>query len=109
MLVVTFFSLPLLFLSPSEKGPVSTSGSGLSPTMSQSGSVGSRLGRATPADLPAPAEYLEERLGSESDKSESQSLSPNTEPQPSTETSAPPDPELSESESLEEINRGSLS
>lgn len=72
---------------------------------SQSGSTGSRLGRATMADLLPEAEILDERLGSESDRSESQSLSPATEPQPRTDTSTGPESELSESDSLEEGNR----
>ncbi len=105
MLVVTFLPLPLLFLSCSLKSSLSTSDSVVSPNKSQPSSVGSRLGRAMPADLPPAAEILEERLGSESDRSESQSLSPATEPQPRTDTSTGPDPELSESESLEKQNR----
>lgn len=100
MLVVTFLPLPLLLLSCSLKSSLSTSGSVVSPNKSQPNSVGSRLGRATPADLLPAADTLEERLGSESDRSESQSLSPATEPQPSTDTSTGPDPELSESDSL---------
>lgn len=58
-----------------------------------------------PPDLLAVAETLEERVGSESDRSESQSLSPATESQPSTDTSTGPDPELSESDSLDQENR----
>lgn len=102
---VTFLALPLLFLSCSRKSSLSTSGSVVSPNKSQPISAGSRFGRAMPADLLLAAEILEERLGSESDRSESQSLSPATEPQPSTDRSTGPDPELSESESLEEHNR----
>lgn len=111
MLVVTPLTLlapppSLLFLSGSLKGSLSTSGSPPSSYMSQPRSAGGRLDRATsPADLPA--EILEERLGSESDRSESQSLSPATEPQPSTDTSTGPDPELSESDSLEHGHRKS--
>lgn len=97
---VTFLALPLLFLSCSVNSSLSTSGSVVSPNKSQPGSAGSRLARATPSDLLPAAEILEERLGSESDRSESQSLSPATEPQPSTDRSTGPDPELSESESL---------
>lgn len=67
---------------------------------SQPSSAGSRLDRVVLADLPPEAEFLEERVGSESDRSESQSLSPATEPQAYTDTSTGPDPELSESESL---------
>lgn len=67
---------------------------------SQPSSAGIRLDRGVLADLPPEAEFLEERVGSESDRSESQSLSPATEPQPYTDTSTGPDPELSESESL---------
>lgn len=102
---VTFLALPLLFLSCSVKSSLSTSGSVVSPNKSQPGSAGSRLGLAIPADLLPAAEILEERLGSESDRSESQSLSPATEPQPSTDRSTGPDPELSESDSLEKYNR----
>lgn len=108
MLVVTpltFLALPLLFLSCSLKSSLSTSGSVVSSNMSQPSSAGSCSGRAMPADLLPAAEILEERLGSESDRSESQSLSPATEPQPSTDTSTGPDPELSESDSLEKYNR----
>lgn len=104
MLLVTsvaLFALSLLSLSCSLKSSLSTSGSVVSPNKSQPSSVGSRLGRAMPADLFAAAEILQERLGSVSDRSESQSLSPATEPQPSTDTSTAPDPELSESDSLE--------
>lgn len=111
MLVVTpltFLTLPLLFLSCSLKSSLSTSGSVVSSNMSQPSSSGSCLGRARPADLVPAAEILEERLGSESDRSESQSLSPATEPQPSTETSTGPDPELSESDSLGKHNRQKL-
>lgn len=96
----TFAPLPLLFLSRSVKSPVRTSGSVVSPNKSQPGSAGGRLGRAAADLLPAPA-VLEERLGSESDRSESQSLSPATEPQPSIDRSTGPEPELSESDSLE--------
>ena len=106
---VTFLALPLLFLSCSVNSSLISSGSVFSPIMSQSGSVGSCLGRDTPADLSPVAELLEERLGSESDWSESQSLSPATEPQPSTDSSTGPDPELSESDSLEENDRQNLS
>lgn len=111
MLVVTPLTLlapppSLLLLSGSLKGSLSTSGSPASSYMSQPRSAGGRLDRATPPeDLPAAAEILEERLGSESDRSESQSLSPATEPQPSTDTSTGPDPELSESDSLEDGHR----
>lgn len=98
--------LPLLFLSCSVKSSLSTSGSVVSPNRSQSGSAGSRLGRATPADLLPDVEILEERLGSESDRSESQSLSPATESQPSTDRSTGPEPELSESDSLEDRQKG---
>lgn len=111
MLVVTPLTLlapspSLLFLSGSLKGSLSTSGSPPSSYMSQPRSAGGRLDRATPpADLLAAADILEERLGSESDRSESQSLSPATEPQPSTDTSTGPDPELSESDSLEHGHR----
>lgn len=111
MLVVTpltFLTLPLLFLSCSLKSSLSTSGSVVSSNMSQPSSSGSCLGRATPADLFPAAEILEERLGSESDRSESQSLSPATEPQPSTDTSTGPDPELSESDSLGKHSRQKL-
>lgn len=101
---VTFLALPLLFLSCSVKSSLSNSGSVVSPNKSHPGSAGSRLGRATPADLVPAAEILEERLGSESDTSESQSLSPATEPQPSTDRSTGPEPELSESDSLENMN-----
>lgn len=109
MLVVTPLTLlappsSLLFLSGSLKGSLSTSGSPPSSYMSQPRSAGGRVDRATP-DLLAAAEILEERLGSESDRSESQSLSPATEPQPSTDTSTGPDPELSESDSLEDGHR----
>lgn len=103
MVVVTplaFLALLLLLLSCSLKSSLRTSGSVVSSNMSQPNSPGSRLGRAIPADLLTAAEILEERLGSESDRSESQSLSPATEPQPSTDTSTGPDPELSESDSL---------
>lgn len=103
MLVVTpltFLALPLLFLSCSLKSSLSTSGSVVSSNMSHPRSAGSSLGRAMTADLLPAAEILEERLGSESDKSESQSLSPATEPQPSIDTSTGLDPELSESDSL---------
>lgn len=102
---VTFLALPLMFLSCSVKSSLSTSGSVVSPNKSQPGSAGSRLGRA---DLLPAAEILEERLGSESDRSESQSLSPATEPQPSTDRSTGPDPELSESDSLEKHNRKNI-
>lgn len=90
----------LTFLAPSRGpgGSVGPSGSALS--SSQPSSAGGRLDRAALEDLPPEAELLEERAGSESDRSESQSLSPATEPQPYTETSTGPDPELSESESL---------
>lgn len=93
MLLVT--SLTFLALSCGSAG---TSGSVIS--SSQPSSAGGRLDRAALEDLPPEAEFLEERVGSESDRSESQSLSPATEPQPYTETSTGPDPELSESESL---------
>ncbi len=105
---VTLLALPLVFLSCSVKSSLSTSGSVVSPNKSQPGSAGSRLGRATLADLLPAAEILEERLGSESDRSESQSLSPATEPQPSTDRSTGPEPELSESDSLEKHNRQNL-
>lgn len=108
MLVVTPETLPallLLFRSCSVKSSLSTSGSVVSPNKSQSGSAGSRFGR--PDLLPA-AEVLEERLGSESDRSESQSLSPATEPQPSTDTSTGPEPELSESDSLKNRREGQM-
>lgn len=60
MLVVTFPNLPMSSCSCSVKSSLSTSGSVASPNASQSGSTGSRFGRATPADLlPAP-ETLEE-------------------------------------------------
>lgn len=97
MLVVT--SLTFLALSCGPNGSVGTSGSVVS--SSQPSSAGSRLDRAVLEDLPPEAEFLEERVGSESDRSESQSLSPATEPQPYIETSTGPDPELSESDSLE--------
>lgn len=103
MLVVTpvlFLALPLLFRSCSVKSSLSTSASVVSPNKSHPGSAGSRLGRAAATDLVPAAETLEERLGSESDRSESQSLSPATEPQPSNDRSTGPEPELSESESL---------
>lgn len=93
MLVVT--SLTFLALS---RGSVGTSGSAVS--SSQPSSAGGGLERAELEDLPPEAEFLEERVGSESERSESQSLSPATEPQPYTDTSTGPDPELSESESL---------
>lgn len=117
MLVVTPLTLlapppSLLLLSGSMKGSLRTSGSPPSSYMSQPRSAGGRLDRATPpADLLEAAEILEERLGSESDRSESQSLSPATEPQPSTDTSTGPDPELSESDSLdtERQNTGNVS
>lgn len=112
MLVVTPLTLldPLLLtlLSCSSKASLSSSGSTSSSYVSQVGSADGRLGRAVlPLGLLPVAETLEERLGSESDTSESQSLSPATESQPSTETSAAPDPELSESESLDQKNMDS--
>lgn len=113
MLVVTFpvtlLAFPLLFRSCSVKSSLSTSGSVVSPNKSQPGSADSRLDRAAPADLLPVAEILEERLGSESDRSESQSLSPATEPQPSNDRSTGPEPELSESDSLEKHDRQKLS
>lgn len=108
MLAVTPVTVPARLLSGpswSVKISLSTSGSAASGDKSQSGSTGSRLDRAVPADLLPAAETLEERLGSESDRSESQSLSPATEPQPRTDTSTGPEPELSESDSLEKWNR----
>ena len=105
---VTFLASPLLFLSCSVKSSLSTSGSVVSPNMSQPGSAGRRLGRVPPVDL-VPAEILEERLGSESERSESQSLSPATEPHPSIDRSTGPEPELSESDSLEKHDRQNLS
>lgn len=96
MLLVT--SLTSLALSCDSNSSVGTSGSMVS--SSQPSSAGIRLDRAVLADLPPEAEFLEERVGSESDRSESQSLSPATEPQPYIDTSTGPDPELSESESL---------
>lgn len=112
MLVVTPLTLldppPLLLLSCSLKVSLSSSGSASSSYVSQVGSADGRLGRAAlAADLLVVAETLEERLGSESDRSESQSLSPATESQPSTDTSTAPDPELSESDSLDQDNRDS--
>lgn len=92
--LVTVLALLSLFRSCCVKSSVGTSASVTSPYMSQSGSAGSRCGWDTAADLIP--ESLEQRLGSESDRSESQSLS-----QPSTDTSTGPEPELSESESLE--------
>lgn len=96
MLVVT--PLTFLPLSCGPDGSAGTSGSVVS--SSQPSSAGGRLDRAVLEDLPPEAEFLEERVGSESDRSESQSLSPATEPQPYTDTSTGPDPELSESDSL---------
>lgn len=112
MLVVTPLTLLdpplLLLLSCSLKVSLSSSGSASSSYVSQVGSADGRSGRAAPpADLLVVAETLEERLGSESDRSESQSLSPATESQPSTDTSTAPDPELSESDSLDQDNRDS--
>lgn len=118
MLVVTPLTLldPPLWslLSCSLKLSLGSSGSASSwYVSSQVGSAGGRLGRAAPPPPPLPppppppvlllvAETLEERVGSESDRSESQSLSPATESQPSTDTSTAPDPELSESDSLQQ-------
>lgn len=112
MQVVTPLTLldPLLLslLSCSLKASVNSSGWTSSSYTSQVGSAGGRLGRAAMLlDLLPVAETLDERLGSESDTSESQSLSPATESQPSTDTSAAPDPELSESDSLVGKNRDS--
>lgn len=95
MLVVA--SVAFHAFSCSVKRSLSTSGSVVSPNKSQPGSAGSRLDRA--GLLPA-AEILMDRLGSESDRSESQSLSPATDPQPNTDRSTGPEPELSESDSL---------
>lgn len=112
MLVVTPLTLRdpllLLLLSWSLKTSRGSSGSTSSSYVSQVGSAGGRLGRAMLLlDLLPVAETLEERLGSESDTSESQSLSPATESQPSTDTSTAPEPELSESDSLDQENRDS--
>lgn len=110
MLVVTPLSLldPPLLLSCSLKASLSSSGSTSSSYVSQVGSADGRLGRAAPPlDLLPVAATLEERLGSESDTSESQSLSPATESQPNTDTSTAPDPELSESDSLDQEHRHS--